>query len=39
VPRSRVESAVYIRDEVMLCEIKFNLAEKLRERFSPNVLS
>jgi len=39
MPRSRVESVVYVRDEVMLCEVEFNLAEKLRECLGPNVLS
>ena len=39
MPRSCVEGAVYVRDEVMLCKVKFNFAKKLRERLSPNVLS
>lgn len=37
MPRPRVKGAIEVRDQVMLCEVEFDLAIELRERVRPDV--
>lgn len=37
MPCPRVEGTVKVLDQVMLCEVEFDLTEQLRERDRPHV--